>query len=71
MPPAREQGSGCTRGTPQSCEQTGVAREGSRRRICLGRCFMEYADPGMEKGLNNYTHSQIFLNKAIYSILQK
>ena len=43
----------------------------AHRQIRLGRCFMEYADPGMERALNNYTHSQIFLNKAIYSILQK
>lgn len=32
---------------------------------------MEYANPGMERGLNNDTQSQVFLNKAIYSILQK
>lgn len=60
VPPAREQGSGRSCRSPQSRKQAGVARAGSHRQIRLGRCFMEYANPGMEKGLNNYTHSQIF-----------
>lgn len=56
---------------PVGAPSRGQVARGLCRRVWLRRCFLGYANPGVERDLNRYTHSQIFLNKAIYSILQQ
>lgn len=66
-----EQGWGCSRGTPRSSKQEEVAWGGGAQADLPGKVLHGMCKSRVERGLNNYRRSPIFLNKAISSILQE